>query len=394
MLKDLSNISIGVIGLGKLGLPCAEKMADIFQVFGYDIEDKNEQVDKVKWCSHFQELVESSDVIFIAVPTPHDSAYDGRAPTSHLPSKDFDYTDVKDVLSELGQSILGEKMVVLISTVLPGTIRCIQEELNLSLKNLVYNPFLIAMGSEANDFINPEMVILGNESGERDSTIETLINIYKKMVPDDTRFEFGTWEEAESIKIFYNTFISAKLSLVNMIQDVAQKLGHMNCDVVASALAQSTRRIMSPTYMKPGMGDGGPCHPRDNIALRHLAEKLDLGYDLFSSIMKSREKQAENLARFIKKFGSSVCILGQSFKPGVPYTDGSYSLLLAHYLRSNDVEVFFEDSSENTGVYLLAHRGEFYDYPFPDNACVIDPWREFPPKKGVNVIYYGNSRVI
>ena len=81
-----------------------------------------------------------------------------------------------------------------------------------------------------------------------------------------------------------------------MIQDVAEKIGNMNVDVVTGALERSTYRILGPAYMKAGMGDGGGCHPRDNIALRYMAEKLDLKYDLFDAIMEAREKQAMNMA--------------------------------------------------------------------------------------------------
>src|SRR6202035_2545675 len=109
----------------------------------------------------------------------------------------------------------------------------------------------------------------------------------------------GTWEEAESIKVFYNTFISLKLSFVNMIQDVAMALGHMNVDVVTDALSGASKRIISTAYMQAGMGDGGPCHPRDNIALRSLVSNLGLGYDLFSGVLECREGQARNMAKFL-----------------------------------------------------------------------------------------------
>ena len=81
------------------------------------------------------------------------------------------------------------------------------------------------------------------------------------------------------------TNLSAKLSLVNMIQDVAEKQGNINVDVVTDALKDSDQRIMGPRYMTAGMGDGGACHPRDNIALRLMSENLGLGYDLFDAIM-------------------------------------------------------------------------------------------------------------
>ena len=120
-----------------------------------------------------------------------------------------------------------------------------------------------------------------------------------------------------------------------MIQDVSQKIKNINVDVVTKALANSNQRIMGPKYMTAGMGDGGACHPRDNIALRYLATKLDLGYDLFESIMSSREKQAENIAKLLvklsKKENLQIYIHGKAYKPKIQYCDGSYSLLIGHY---------------------------------------------------------------
>ena len=116
-----------------------------------------------------------------------------------------------------------------------------------------------------------------------------------------------------------------------MIQDVANKLGKMNVDKVTNALARSTKRITSGAYMKAGMGDGGACHPRDNIALRWLAKELDLGYDLFESIMTAREQQAEHMAKAILKHGNNVCFSSDSYKAGTSLVDGSYSLLVQYF---------------------------------------------------------------
>jgi len=117
-----------------------------------------------------------------------------------------------------------------------------------------------------------------------------LVDFYETIMENNPRYEIGTWDEAECIKIFYNTFISAKLSLVNMIQDVAERSGNINVDIVTDALSKSTQRIMSGMYMTAGMGDGGGCHPRDNIALRWMAKELNLGYDLFDSIISGISK--------------------------------------------------------------------------------------------------------
>jgi UDPglucose 6-dehydrogenase len=122
-----------------------------------------------------------------------------------------------------------------------------------------------------------------------------------------------------------------------MIQDGAEKLGNINAEVVCDALSGSTKRIMGPSYMKPGMGDGGACHPRDNIALRYLAQSLDLGYDLFDAVMKSREVQAKNMAEFLIKQASNqlpIVIIGKAYKPLVPYEAGSSSMLVGHYVEA------------------------------------------------------------
>jgi UDPglucose 6-dehydrogenase len=240
------------------------------------------------------------------------------------------------------------------------------------------------------------MVIIGTEDGTKTGNAKILIDFYNTIVDSNTRYEIGTWDDAEAIKIFYNTFISAKLSLVNMIMDVAEKNGNMNTDVVTGALERSTKRIMGPNYMKAGMGDGGSCHPRDNIALRYVAESYNLNYDLFESIILSREEQARNIAKKISKLHSQyvlpIVILGESYKPGVPYVDGSYTKLIASYLiKDYNFKSIVFDKIEYPAVYLLGHRGVYNDTIFPNGSIVLDPWRE---RNNSDTIYYGGKRKI
>ncbi|MCJ8276905.1 MAG: hypothetical protein HRT44_11600, partial [Bdellovibrionales bacterium] len=219
---------------------------------------------------------------------------------------------------------------------------------------------------------------------------------------EDTRYEIGTWDEAEGIKIFYNTFISMKIGLVNMILDVSEKNKNMNVDVVTEAITRSTQRIMGPSYMRAGMGDGGPCHPRDNIALRWLAEELDLGYDIFGSLMHSREKQAENMARKALELGSHIVIIGKAYKPRVSLTNGSYSLLVGHYIEKLGGQVTYYDPNtgdttlpeEATPVYLIGYWDQWVkEFDFATGSTVLDPWRMMASKEGVNVVHYGNTRL-
>ena len=411
---------IGFIGLGKLGMDAAEVMATKNDVYGFDIYPRVSNT--VKVCETVQECVSKSDWIFIAVETPHSKEYDGSVPSAHLQPKDFDYSVVKSVLTEINQYATADKNIVLISTVLPGTTRREFDNL-LDNHTLIYNPYLIAMGTVKWDMVNPEMLIIGSKDGN-DPRVNELINMYQEVMENNPRYETGTWEEAEAIKIFYNTYISAKVGIVNMIQDFAMKIGNMNVDVVTDALANAKIRLQSPKYMTAGMGDAGACHPRDNIALRWLAENYDVGYDMFSTIMGARESQAHNMANFLveqaKENNMSVVIHGKAYKPDIPYCIGSYSTLVGHYVAEHGVDVKYLDpladdtrdviaTMEQPAVMLLAHNRKItYGYAtehsdtdladgfycnVPDGSVIVDPWRKMDTKDTkYNVIHYGNSR--
>ena len=437
--------SVGFIGVGKLGQACAEMVAEVHDVVGYDVN--HVEPENFTMSDTLEGAVVGQDIVFIAVPTPHDPKYDGKAPTSHLPNKDFDYSLVKQVLSEVNAVATKDQLVVLISTVLPGTTR--REFIDLIPNaRFVYNPYLIAMGTVKWDMVNPEMVMIGTEDGSETGDAKQLVDFYKTIMQNEPRYIIGTWDETECIKVFYNTFISAKVSLVNMIQDVAESLGNINSEVVCDALAQSDRRIMGPGYMKPGMGDGGACHPRDNIALRWMAEELDLGYDLFDAVMLSREVQAENMAKRLMELANGtyyptaksmvdslpIIIVGKAYKPLVEYEAGSSSMLVGHYIEKAGYPLYYYD--EKTGdippqhildkpaVYLLAHNpsitygdqldtvpgwyeeqhvtdcdtalvstGNGTELNFAIDSIVVDPWRKTPEIMGVKVVHYGNTRV-
>jgi UDPglucose 6-dehydrogenase len=405
---------VGFIGLGKLGLPCAEVMAQYHSVCGYDV-CVTDPTSTVAIKSSIADTVTGCDLIFVAVPTPHDPAYGGSTPIADLPVKDFDYSIVQTVLAEINQHVNKQQLVVLISTVLPGTVRHRLQPL-ITNARFIYNPYLIAMGSVKWDMVNPECLIIGTEDGAVTGDAQQLIEFYKPMMQNSPQINVGTWDEAEAIKVFYNTFISAKIGLVNMIQDVAEKNGNINVDVVTDALKAATQRITGPRYLTAGMGDAGACHPRDNIALRWLAKELDLGYDLFHAFMGSRDMQAKKMAdRLIelsKENNMPVVIHGRAYKPYVEYTIGSYSELVGHYVTAAGVELHYVDpltadfhQPAGPSVILMAHnaaitysgtgveiQAETFYCEIPTGSILVDPWRKLPDMYGCRVIHYGNPR--
>jgi UDPglucose 6-dehydrogenase len=409
---------IGFVGIGKLGLDCAEVMAEQHEVRGYDIYPRISNT--VKVCD-IDELVNESEWIFIAVPTPHAEGYDGSVPSSHMEPRDFGHDAVIDAIKHINQYAKTSKKVVLISTVLPGTTRRNFIPLLDKQHQFLYNPYLIAMGSVKWDMVNPEMIMIGTEDGNPNALAGELRELYDTVMQNSPRYEIGTWDECEAIKIFYNTFISAKVGLVNMIQDFAMRIGNINVDVVTNALARSTMRIMGPKYMTAGMGDAGACHPRDNIALRWLAKEYDIGYDLFDTVMHAREIQAKNLAKFLYDTSTAtdqqmpIVIHGKAYKPDVPYCIGSYSTLVGHYLEEMGVDVKYVDpladdpanvvtTVDTPAVFLWAHNRKItYEYtgdqqdtlPYCEiqkGSIIVDPWRKLSSTPDVKVVHYGNTR--
>ncbi len=375
---------IGFIGLGKLGMPCAEAIRKKgFHVAGYDIEEKRSDLVEIR--DSIEDLCRDRDIIFVATPTPHEEGYDGKEPTSHKEVKDFNYDSLKQVLTKCNKHMGVTQSLVLISTVLPGTIRRELAPLVTNVK-LLYNPYLIAMGTVADDMINPEFIMIGTKKGMYKTAhkAQQLEAFYNQVCDNFPRIEFGTWEEIEAMKIFYNTFISNKIALVNMIQDVSHKLGHINVDKVTQALAKSTQRIVSPAYMKAGMGDGGACHPRDNIALRWLAKELNLGYDMFETIMTAREQQAENMAKAILEHGKNIWFSSDSYKAGTQMVDGSYSLLVQYYVKKHGGQLV---NGIDTPVQVVVRVHESDQITADNSTIIFDPWRTYP--EGDNVVYYG-----
>ena len=183
-------MKIGFIGVGKLGREAAEVMYEAgHDVLGYDTRIVRDCKFEMTWS--MEDVCKHGEIIFIAVPTPHHPDYDGSQPTSHLEPKDFDYTIVKDVLIEVNKYTNKNQLVVLISTVLPGTTR---REFIPLVKNyrFIYNPYLIAMGTVKHDMVNPEMVMIGTEDGSETGDARELVDFYKTIMQNSPRYIVGT----------------------------------------------------------------------------------------------------------------------------------------------------------------------------------------------------------
>lgn len=346
-------MKIGFLGLGKLGLPCALAVEQCgHEIIGHDINPtvlanirarkipyREEGAQEALTQSQLQlvdiaALVGEADIVFVPIQTPHETKYEGitRLPPERV---DFDYSHLVAGMKTLCDEIARqqkETIVVVISTVLPGTIDREIRPLTNQWTRLCYNPFFIAMGTTMDDFLHPEFVLMGVDNTAAAATLKK----FYTTIHDAPVFA-TTIASAELAKVAYNTFINMKIVFINTMMEICHKTD-ANVDAISDAIALANKRIISPAYLRGGMGDGGGCHPRDNIALSWLARQLNLSYDFFESLMLAREKQTEWLADLMMEYDMPKVILGKSFKPETNITVGSPALLLQSLLSERGVE--------------------------------------------------------
>ena len=348
----------------------------------------------------FANVIKNSEIIFVPVQTPHEKLYEGitRIPETRV---DFNYEYLVDAVKNISQEVdknNEEKIVVIISTVLPGTIEKYVKPVLSSKIKLCYNPFFIAMGTTIRDFLHPEFILLGVDDKQAAEKVKDLYStLHNKKV-----FE-TTVKNAELVKVAYNTFIGMKIVYANTMMEICHKIG-ADVDAIIDAISLADERLISPKYLRGGMGDGGGCHPRDNIAMSWLSRKLNLSHDFFHDLMIAREHQTEWLADLCQNTNKNVCILGKSFKPETNITTGSPSVLLYNILKERNVNVEiidpYSDSKEDfqrvfsskdaNTLFFLGTRHEFFkDLNYPNGCTVIDPFRYVPNNSNFNLIKLG-----
>lgn len=414
-------MKIGIVGCGKLGMPVAVAI-DLkgHDVMCHDIDPNCMQnqrwpyretgpdgqkpfIDFLRTSDvHFgtlEQVVEHAEILFVAVQTPHGPQFEGvtRLPVDRA---DFNYQYLETALGDINRIVETKRrhgfVVAVISTVLPGTFaEKLMHDVGIRV-SLVYNPSFIAMGTVMRDFLNPEFVLIGAEDGAGANKMQDFYRTITSAPQFVTEIP-----NAEMIKVFYNTFISMKIAFANTIMETAHKIG-ANADEVVSALSLANKRLISPAYLRGGMGDGGGCHPRDNIAMSWLAQKLDIRYDLFGRVMEWREEQAEWLCSLVEDeahlTGLPIAILGTAFKAGTNIETGSAALLCKEILEGwgNVVAAWDPLISEDAApmrlphVYLIGCKHlVFEEYIFPPGSVIIDPHRYIPQRNDRKVISVG-----
>ncbi len=347
--------SIAVIGCGKLGgtmIGCLASRG--FNVIGVDISqaavdalnsghapaqetDLDELIhanrSRIRGTASHEDAIINSDLSFVIVPTPSDSR--GA----------FSLQYAAHAFEEIGKALAKRSSyhtVVLTSTVLPGSTRYgllpILEKFSGKKCGqdfgLCYNPEFIALGTVIRNYLNPDFYLVGQYD---DRSGEALESVNSRVSLNDAPSKRMSIENAELAKISVNSFVTMKISYANMLADLCERIPGGNVDVVSDAIGMDKR--IGRSYLTGGFGYGGPCFPRDNVALNFLGKYLGATCqmlevnDTFNRTIAPRF--VERLQPYLKK-GATACVLGLAYKP------------LSHVIE------------ESSGIYLcraLADRG-------------------------------------
>ena len=385
-------MNVGVIGLGKLGLPLLALLANAnHKVLGFDTSHQLIDLLRKKVCpypepglsellisSHhnisytmeIDQLVQDSDICMIIVPTPSQA------------NGEFDNSLILKVCEEIGLSLrLKPKrfIVDVVSTVMPGSCDGPIRETLENFSNLIvgeqlglcYNPEFIALGSVIRDMQYPDMQLLGANLPNHAEQVEILLRSISRVEVPIRRMSLI---EAELVKISVNNFVTMKIAFANMLGEVAEKLGNLDIDMVTEAIGLDSRVGMK--YLKAGTPFGGPCFPRDTKALSALLHQHGIRNALPKTVHQANFEHREYLRDLIasKAQAKKVGVLGLSYKPNTPVFEESPGVNLLNDLAACGLEAFGWDpllKSDSVGLGKIKVIDSFEDFIEKSEVIVI-----------------------
>lgn len=388
----MSGQKIGVIGVGYVGLVTGVCFASLGNTITLRDIDENkvarlragetpiyepgltdlmaEHSERLNYTLSLEELLENSELIFIAVDTP--PTYSG----------DADLSRVMTVLDELEKTGADARHVLIMKSTVPvGTGERVRTELNargMVDVGYVSNPEFLKEGAAIEDFLDPDRVVIGDYDTAHGDRVAALYE------PLGAEIQRTTVPSAEMIKYASNAFLATKISFINEIANVCEEVG-ADVSVVAEGMGTDSR--IGPAFLRAGIGFGGSCFPKDVSALKQLAGNSGYHFQLLTSVIEVNELQKRRVVGKLKKYlgaleGRRIALLGLAFKPETDDIREASALVLAARLAGEGAQVTAYDP-----IAMDAARGRMPGVEMSDSAeaaledadaaVIVTEWPQF-----------------
>lgn len=268
---------------------------------------KNLQAGRLRFTTDFKQATESASVVFLAVGTPS------------KPDGSVDLSFVENAARAIAKHMNGYKVVVTKSTVPVGTGERLRRLISDNQTNpvdfgVVSNPEFLREGAAISDFMRPDRIVIGSKDNQ---AIEIMRDLYRPLYLIETPFVVTSLEGAELIKYAANAFLATKISFINEIANLCDKIG---CDVHDVAKAMGMDRRIGSKFLHPGPGFGGSCFPKDTRALSAIAREFSCESGIVNAVINVNERQRQAMVPKIEALtggltGKIVAVLGLAFKP-------------------------------------------------------------------------------
>lgn len=402
-IGGLKMVKIAVFGTGYVGLVSGVCLADFgMTVTCVDIDKKkidmlsngeipiyepgldvylgrNISLERIKFTTDAKSAIENAEVIFIAVGTPPD--VNGEA--------DMQY--VFNVAKNIGDYINEYKVVVNKSTVPIGTGQKVKKIINEIIKkrdliidfDVVSNPEFLREGKALQDFTHPDRIVLGVESEKAEDILK---RVYRPLFINETPFVITNIETAEMIKYACNAFLATKITFINEIANLCEKVG-ADVQQVAKGMGKDGR--IGSKFLHAGPGFGGSCFPKDTKALVEIGKKYGVDMSLVRTVVNANEKQKEMVVTKLKfklkdLENKTIGILGLSFKPETNDIRDAPSLTIINRLLEEGAKVKVYDPEalkdarcvlNNSNISYCKHAYDVAEDA--DVLIIVTEWHEF-----------------
>jgi UDPglucose 6-dehydrogenase len=335
--------------------------------------ERNLKEERLSFTTSLKEGLEEAEIVFLALPTP--PGEDGSA--------DLKY--VLGVAHEIGKLLTDYKIIIDKSTVPVGTAEKVRTAISQNYKgefDVVSNPEFLREGVAVDDFLKPDRIVIGTSS-ERAKTL--LTELYAPYVRQGNPIVFMDERSAELTKYAANAFLATKISFMNEIAQMCERLG-ADVDMVRKGIGSDER--IGKRFLFPGIGYGGSCFPKDVKALMHSAKEAGYDFQILDAVTEVNEKQKSHLVTKVKRYfgnlaGKHFALWGLAFKPNTDDIREAPALEIIQELLDAGASVSaFDPEAMNNVKEIFSDKISFCETPYDclqnaDALIIATEWNEF-----------------